>query len=61
MVCYLDLVFITGLLIRVDEESALDWTSMLAYLVLAVTIFIPFMTLLYLCSKFDSLTEKANK
>mmetsp|Transcript_3910 Transcript_3910/g.4624 ORF Transcript_3910/g.4624 Transcript_3910/m.4624 type:complete len:328 (-) Transcript_3910:861-1844(-) len=62
MTVYLDLVFITGILIADDDGStALHWTSLLAYLILSVSVFIPFMVMIYLCARFDSLKDKAGK
>ena len=64
MVVYLDMVFITGILIADDvkaEGTDLHWTSFMAYLILAVAAFIPFMVMIYLCAKFDTLKEKAGK
>lgn len=64
MVVYLDMVFITGILIADDvkaEGTDLQWTSFMAYLILAVSAFIPFMVMIYLCAKFDTLKEKAGK
>ena len=60
MMSYLDAIFITGILI-VDSESDLHWSSALAYLILAITTIIPFCVTIFLCTKFNSLKDKAGK
>lgn len=60
MVCYLDAVFITGIMMA-DSENTLHWSSALAYLILVITSIIPLFITIFLCTKFDSLKEKQGK
>lgn len=60
MLSYFDIVFISGVMIA-DNESALHWSSLLAYLILSTMMIIPLFVTIFLCTKFDNLKSKSDK
>ena len=60
MIAYLDIVFITGVILF-DSEDIISARSLVALLVLLVTFFIPLSLLFYLFAKFDQLQTKEGK
>ena len=57
---YFDLVFISGIVLF-DSEDAISLQSIIAMLILAVTVLMPWFVLFYLCAKFDKLKLKEGK
>lgn len=55
MMAYLDLVFVSGLVLFDEQENVLSLRSIVALLVLSFTVFLPWILLFYLCAKFGDL------
>jgi len=61
MLAYIDIVLIAGIVLFDGSEEVLSISGILALLVITFTFFIPLSVLFYLCSKFNSLTDKQAK
>jgi len=61
IVAYMDLVFISGIVLFDSEEDVLSFRSIIALLILSFTVFLPWLVLFYLCAKFEKLQTKEMK
>ena len=60
-VAYFDLVFIAGMILFDTDEEVLTLKSIVALLILSFTVFLPWLVLFYLFSKFEKLQTKEGK